>query len=224
MQILNIKIKRPQMVILSAVFLGLLTCMVFATPAQAASVKELCQGKQRPSACEKAVKKSCDSKTSGKEDCQKKRADDFKAKKTASSNGGAVVISAQHEGTDGGVCGNENSGSSVETKFNFGCLGNDGPDSMGAIEDLLYSLIRFLSVGVGVVLVMFIILAGIQYSASEGNPEATQGAKNKIRDAIIGLFIYLIAFAFVQFLVPGGIFAGTMFVPDTTHYIIQRIL
>lgn len=93
-----------------------------------------------------------------------------------------------------------------KTKINFGCLGDSGPSGMGPIEDMLYAIVRFISFGVGLVVVGSIIVAGIQYSTSEGNPETTQAAKNRVRDAVIGLIIYLFAFALVQYLVPGGLF------------------
>lgn len=112
----------------------------------------------------------------------------------------------------GGQCGHSDSGG-VKTRFNFGCIGNEGPTNMGPLEDFAYAVIRFLTAGVGIVIVLFVILAGIQYSASEGNADKTQEAKNKIRDAIIGLFVYLISFALVQFLVPGGVFKASMVVP-----------
>lgn len=94
----------------------------------------------------------------------------------------------------------------VKTRINFGCLGNSAKTNISPVEDLMYAVIRFLSYGVGIVLIGSMIWAGIQYSTSEGNPEATQSAKNRIRDAVIGLFVYLFAFALVQYLVPGGIF------------------
>ena len=98
--------------------------------------------------------------------------------------------------------------SKVVTRFNFGCLGEtyDGAE-LNPITDLAFALVRFLSTGVGIIIVGSIILAGIQYSASEGNPEATQAAKGRIQSAVVGLFIYLFAFAFIQYLVPGGLFS-----------------
>lgn len=218
---MNAKIKQLRKV-KALVFLALFAFSLFGFSATssveaARTVKQLCENKVRASACESAVNEKCNTSVytgSGKEKCQQERAADFKDKEV-------TLFAPQAASTDGSQCGRKNP---VKTRINFGCLGVKGPEDMGPVEDLLYSLIRFLSAGIGVVLVIFIILAGIQYSASEGNPEATQNAKNKIRDAIIGLFIYLIAYAFVQFLVPGGIFASTMFVPDTVNYIIQVIL
>jgi hypothetical protein len=89
----------------------------------------------------------------------------------------------------------------IRTKFNLGCSGRvDSP-----IKDLAYALISFLSAGVGVVIVIAIIVAGIRYSTSEGNPEATMQAKRSIQNALIGLVIYIFAFAIINYLVPGGL-------------------
>jgi hypothetical protein len=136
-------------------------------------------------------------------------------KSQASDN--SFSLNASKQGTNSGRCGNEASGTSVETKFNFGCLGNKGPKTMGPIEDLAYAIIRFLSYGVGIVLVISIIIAGIQYSSSEGNAEATQAAKSRIQNAIIGLVVYLMAFSAVQYLVPGGVFNGSMLYSVTSQ-------
>jgi hypothetical protein len=179
-----------------------------------AEVIDPCKGKQRPQACHEAVKDSCDSKSGGaKTSCQKDRAEDFSAAKSPDAGGPSSLFDEQKEGSGGGRCGNEQSGSSVKTKFNLGCLGNEGPPKMGAIEDLVYSIVRFLTAGVGIVLVGGMILAGIQYSASQGNPEATKAAKDRIQNIIIGLMIYLFAFALVQYLVPGGLFAASLPAP-----------
>lgn len=94
----------------------------------------------------------------------------------------------------------------VKTKFNFGCLGDDYKGPGGAIGDLAFAIIRFLSFGVGIFVVVAIIASGIQYTTSEGNPEATQAAKSRIQASIISLIIYIFAFAIIQFLVPGGVF------------------
>lgn len=88
----------------------------------------------------------------------------------------------------------------IKTKFNFGCSGKGNP-----IFDVLFAIIRFLTFGVGIVVVIAIILSGIKYTMSEGNPETTMAAKNQIQNAIIALMIYLFAFALLNFLVPGGL-------------------
>ncbi len=93
-----------------------------------------------------------------------------------------------------------------KTKFNFGCLGNKATSDISPLEDLIYAIIRFMSVGIGLLVVASIVYAGIQYSASEGKPDAAQQAKNRVRNSIIGLIVYIFAFALIQYLVPGGLF------------------
>ena len=104
--------------------------------------------------------------------------------------------------SDGTFDGSRN----VKTKFNFGCLGKRAPPDLGPIQDLVFALIRFASVGVGIVIVISLILAGIQYSTAEGNPESAQKAKLRVQNTVIALAIYIFAFSILQFLIPGGLF------------------
>jgi heme A synthase len=97
----------------------------------------------------------------------------------------------------------------VEVGFNFGCIGRELEDQgkeLNPILDLLFSLIRTLSVGVGIMLVMVVVIAGIKYTTSQGDPQKTASAIKMVRGAIIGLLVYLFAFAFLQWLIPGGVF------------------
>lgn len=159
----------------------------------------VCKDSRNPSKCHKEVEEACkDKRGEEKSDCRREEASEFKNK----------VESFFGPDTGKHQCGNlEDVDSNVKTQFNFGCLGKKAPEGMTPLEDLIYAILRFLAAGVGVVIVLFIILAGIQYSSSEGNAEATTSAKNKIRNAVIGLIIYIFAFALVQYLVPGGAFA-----------------
>ena len=160
-------------------------------------IKE-CQDKFRPRECHAAVQEKCDTKRGD----EKNKCREREAKKQPTSSGQINSFFGESNGKY--QCGNTDD--AVNTKFNFGCLGTKAPKNTGPIEDLLFALIRFLSVGVGIIIVGAIILAGIQYTSSEGNPETTQEAKNKVRSAVIGLIIYLFTFSIIQFLVPGGIF------------------
>jgi len=51
-----------------------------------------------------------------------------------------------------------------------------------------------------------IVVAGIQYTTSQGNPQKTAEAKNRLVNAIIGLAMFIFAVALLNYLVPGGIF------------------
>lgn len=95
----------------------------------------------------------------------------------------------------------------VEVSFDFGCLGSSySGEQLNPILDVAFALFRFLSAGVGLVVIGSIIIAGIQYSASRGNPQATGAAIKRVTNALIGLLIYIFTFAILNFIVPGGLF------------------
>lgn len=66
--------------------------------------------------------------------------------------------------------------------------------------------VKVLSIIVGIVVVMSLILGGIQYSASEGDPQKAAQARDRIAKTILALLVYIFLYAFLQFLIPGGVF------------------
>lgn len=75
------------------------------------------------------------------------------------------------------------------------------------VQDI-QTVLDFLSVGVGIVVVGVIIWGGIQYAMAGDSPEAIGKAKSRIVNGLIALLAFIFLFAFVQWLVPGGIFGG----------------
>lgn len=71
----------------------------------------------------------------------------------------------------------------------------------------LNTIVGFLSGLVGVVVVGVIILGGIQYSMAGDKAEAVSAAKKRITNGLIALIAFLFIFAFLQWLIPGGIFS-----------------
>lgn len=137
-------------------------------------------------------------------DCKQAAIDKYTKKNNGS---GSTHNVAPPTGTKPYQCGNlPNQDANVKTNINFGCLGDKGPSGLGPIQDLVFALIRFLSVGVGVVITISLIAAGIQYSMAEGNPESSQKAKQRVQNTVIGLAIYIFAFSILQYLIPGGLF------------------
>lgn len=67
-------------------------------------------------------------------------------------------------------------------------------------------VINFLSAGVGIVVIGMIILGGIQYSIAGDNAQAVSAAKQRIINALTALLVYIFAFAFINWLIPGGLF------------------
>jgi hypothetical protein len=61
-------------------------------------------------------------------------------------------------------------------------------------------IIGILSFFVGVLSAIFIIVAGIRYATSSGNSQRTEGAKQTLTYAVIGLIISVLAFSIVNFI------------------------
>lgn len=96
------------------------------------------------------------------------------------------------------TCGATNA---VKTTIDIGCKGKGNP-----IADMIFAIIRILSDGVGLVVVGSLVVAGIQYSASRGDPKATANAITRIRTTVGALFLYIFAYAILNYLIPAGFF------------------
>lgn len=56
--------------------------------------------------------------------------------------------------------------------------------------------------------VFMVVLAGLEYITSDGSPEKTKSARDKIFNVVIGLLVLAFMYAFLQWLIPGGAFNG----------------
>lgn len=65
-------------------------------------------------------------------------------------------------------------------------------------------IINFLSVMVGIVIVISIVIGGIQYASSRDNPQAVGAAKRRITNAILALLAFAFLYTFLEWVVPGG--------------------
>lgn len=101
-------------------------------------------------------------------------------------------------GGTGGKCGGGND--QVNTIMDIGCRGRGNP-----IVDMLFAIIRILSIGVGVVVIGSVIFAGIQYVTSAGDPQNTAKAIERIRNTVIALVLYIFAYALLNWLIPAGL-------------------
>lgn len=86
---------------------------------------------------------------------------------------------------------------------------DDTPLSENPILIYMGRLIVFLSGGVGIILVITVIIAGIRYSLARGNPQETAAAKGMIEKVAISAILYLFAFAIINWLIPGGLLSGS---------------
>ena len=62
----------------------------------------------------------------------------------------------------------------------------------------------------GFITVIMIVISGIQFITSSGNPEAAAAAKNRLVYAIIGFVVIILAFAILQII--DAVFLGTQVV------------
>jgi hypothetical protein len=95
-------------------------------------------------------------------------------------------------GTD--IAGTDSVGHNC-TKTGSNCLVNTFVDGF----------IRFLSVAVSLVAIIALVTGGIQYSTSRDNPEAVKAARKRIFNAVLGVVVYFLLYAFLNFIVPGGV-------------------
>ena len=91
------------------------------------------------------------------------------------------------------TCGN------TETMFDWGC-------DKDPIMDVIMSIFNWLSVGVGTVIIIFVVVGAMQYMTSAGNQDKAKKGIETIRNAIIALFLYFAMWSLINYLVPGGVF------------------
>lgn len=77
-------------------------------------------------------------------------------------------------------------------------------DRCELIAKYVNPLITLLTVLVGIAVVIGIIWGGIQIATSSGDPQKTAAGKGHIQNAVIAIIAYLILFAGLQWLLPGG--------------------
>lgn len=99
-------------------------------------------------------------------------------------------------------------GSKIERNdkgFDEGCAEGDESDGCNIVGKYVNPLINFLTGLVGVVVAIMIIVGGIQYSSAGGDPGKVAAAKSRITNALLAIVAYIFLFAFLQWIVPGGI-------------------
>lgn len=88
------------------------------------------------------------------------------------------------------------------------CTSADTPTSLQCIPYFISNIISFAIPFAGVVAVFFIVLSGIKFLTSGGDPGKVEGAKRTLTFAIIGLVIILLVFVIIK------VFSRTLGLPD----------
>lgn len=107
------------------------------------------------------------------------------------STGGGGASSSPHQ------CGN------AGTFFDWGCNGASDKDS---ILTVLVTISNWLAAGVVIAVIGGIIYGAIMYATSAGDAAKAKSATEIIRNAFIALILYFLMWAFLQYIVPGGLF------------------
>ena len=73
------------------------------------------------------------------------------------------------------------------------------------VQKYLNPFIKFLSIIVGIGAALSLVVAGMRYASSADDPSAVSAAKTRIVQTLIGLLAYIFLFAFLNYIIPGGL-------------------
>ena len=76
----------------------------------------------------------------------------------------------------------------------------------GPLANLISQIIDFLAIGVGIAVVGGIVWGSLIYVMSNGESAKTQQGVTIIVNSVIGLIVFIFAYALINFIVPGGAF------------------
>ena len=78
-----------------------------------------------------------------------------------------------------------------------------------AMFEILAVLLNVLTWGVGIAATVGMVIAGYQYMMARDDASKVAKAKNRILQIVIGLVAYALMWGVLQFILPGGVFAGS---------------
>lgn len=111
----------------------------------------------------------------------------------------SVAAPAYAAGTSGsGKCGD------TQTQL----ITCDAKTGVGTINSLISITISILTVIIGIVATGALAYAAIIYASAEDNQAKVSEARGLIRNVIIGLILYGLTIAIINWLIPGGIIGG----------------
>ena len=108
----------------------------------------------------------------------------------------ASILNIIPASATGDVC---DSGASIEVRRAAGCpdIDSSGDDLPNVIVNILNAIIGI----AGFISVVWIIIGGVTYMTSSGDPAKTKKARDTILYACIGLIVCVLAFAIVNFVI-----------------------
>lgn len=73
------------------------------------------------------------------------------------------------------------------------------------INDYINPVVKALSATVGVIVVISLVVAGIQYSSAAGDPSKVGAAKSRIIKTLGAFLFFIFLYVFLNYIVPGGV-------------------
>ena len=74
-----------------------------------------------------------------------------------------------------------------------------------AFAKYINPVVNLMSAAIGLVVVISLMVAGIQYSSAGGDPSKIQASKKRITNAIVALIAFFFLYGALQWLIPGGL-------------------
>lgn len=86
--------------------------------------------------------------------------------------------------------------------------GDTDTSNGGGIFVVINIVLNVMTFGVGIAGTLGIVITGIMYLTARDNEAQMTKAKSRLINIVIGLAAYAVMWAFLQWLLPGGIFGG----------------
>lgn len=77
-----------------------------------------------------------------------------------------------------------------------------GSATQNPIFALIETIIQYLTGIIGIIMVLMIVVAGLQYVLSGTNPDVAKQAKQRLERAFTGLILFILLFGIMQVLLP----------------------
>lgn len=122
---------------------------------------------------------------------------------------GAEQRKADDDAKESATANAKNECSGTPTFFDFGCESGTNKDKSGnanPISRILFTVISWLTGLVTLAAIGGVIYGGILYASAGDNAGQTQKGIMFVFNAVLGLMLWIGAYAIINFLVPGGLF------------------
>lgn len=115
---------------------------------------------------------------------------------------GAINADGDGEDETSGDSNNSEKNNCVKTAI-LGENGESCDDGTGSsVKNILKIVVEIMTVGVGILSVIGISVVGVQYLTAGGDEAKTRKAKRRMFEIIIGVALYVAAFALMSWLIP----------------------